>query len=128
MACERIEVSITANGSGDGTGFANPTIAGGYLQAIRYVPDGSLPYATGVDFTITGETSGIAILTVTNAGTAALDFFPRAATQTIANAAALYAAGGTAVNDRIPVGERVKIVVAQAGANNVGKFHVFVTS
>jgi hypothetical protein len=125
MFLERHEVAITVDASGNGTGFT--PIVTGHVRAIRYVPDGTAPYATGVDAIITGETSGLAILTLTNIGTGALDWYPRAATVTVANAANLYAAGGTAVVDRIPVaGERIKIALAQGGVSTTGKFHVFI--
>lgn len=117
-------VDITTNGSGDGTGYTG--VVDGLIQAIRYVKDGSTPYDNGVDFTITTETSGQAVLTATNV-TASTTYQPRAATVDTSNAAALYAAGGTAVNDRIPAGrERVKIVVAQGGASATGRFHVYI--
>lgn len=125
MYVERYEVTIPTDGSGNGTGFT-PTVQG-VVRAIRYVPDVSTPYDTGTDFTITGEVSGLAILTVTNVGVAALDFYPRAAVVTVVNAAALYAAGGTAVLDLIALaGERIKIVVVQGTASKTGKFHVFI--
>jgi hypothetical protein len=125
MFLERFEVSITVDASGNGSGFT--PIATGHIEAIRYVPDASSPYATGVDVTVTGETSGIAIVTVTNAGTVAIDVYPRAAVASIANAAALFAAGGTAVLDKIPIaGERIKIALSQGGVSTTGKFHVFV--
>jgi hypothetical protein len=42
--------------------------------------------------------------------------------------AALYAAGGSAVNDliRLGSGDRVKIVLAQGGNAKVGAFHIVV--
>jgi len=98
----------------------------GCVQAIRYVADGSTPYDNTVDFTVTGDVSGLPILTVTNES-ASNTYYPRAATASVANAAALYAAGGTAVTDLIPVaGERIKIVVAQGGASKTGKLHVWI--
>lgn len=125
MYCERHEVDITVNASGAGTGYT--PVVSGHVLAIRYVPDGTAPYDTGFDATITCDVSGLPILTVTNGGTSALNLFPRAATVSTANAAALYAAGGTAVNDRIPVAaERIKIVLAQAGNTTTGRFHVYV--
>lgn len=117
-------VDITTNGSGDGTGYTD--VVDGLIQAIRYVKDGSTPYDNGVDFTITTETSGQAVLTATNVAASAT-YQPRAATVDVTNAAALYAAGGTAVNDRLPVGaERIKIVVAQGGDTKSGRFHVYI--
>lgn len=125
MQIDRFEVAITVDASGNGTGFT--PIVSGYVQAIRYVPDAGAPYATGVDVTITGEVSGLPILTITDAGTAALSIYPRAAVVTVANAAALYAAGGVAVLDKIPIaGERIKIALAQGGVSTTGKFHVYV--
>ena len=125
MQLERFEVTIPVDASGNGTGYM--PIATGHVLAIRYVPDAGTPYATGVDATLTGEASGLAILTITNIGTVALDFYPRSATVSPANAANLYAAAGTAVVDRIPVaGERIKIALAQGGVSTTGKFHVWI--
>jgi hypothetical protein len=126
MQVDRYEVSITADGSGNGTGFTATPVRGRIL-AIRYVPDGTSPYATGVDVTVTGAVSGIAITTITNAGTSAIDVYPRAAIATTVNAAGLYAVGGAAVLDLIPVAdEKVQITIAQAGASAAGKFHVYI--
>ena len=85
-----------------------------------------VPVSYTADFTVTAEMSGLAVLTVTNES-GSNTYYPRAGTVSTANAAALYAAGGTAVNDRIPVAqERVKIVVAQGGATKSGRFHVYI--
>lgn len=123
MYIQREVVDITTDGAGAGTGYSG--VVTGRVLAIRYVADGSTPYDNTVDFTITAETSGLAIVTVTNESGSAT-YYPRAATVSTANAAALYAAAGTAVNDRIPVAqERVKIAVAQGGATKTGRFHVY---
>lgn len=115
-------VSITTDASGDGTGFTTDVL-NGYVTAIRYV---KTDYADGVDFTITGNTSGIAVLTGTDVN-ASTTFAPRHATHDTAGAALLYAAGGTAVSAGIPVGdETLKIVVAQGGNAKSGTFHIFV--
>jgi len=125
MYGERHEVAITVDASGNGVGFT--PVVSGQVQAIRYVPDAGTPYATGVDVTITGEVSGLPILTVTDLGVSATQFYPRAAVVTVVNAAALYAAGGVGVLDKIPVaGERIKIALAQGGVSTTGKFHVYV--
>lgn len=121
---ERHAVSIDV-ASGSGTGFTPPV--SGHVLAIRYVPDATAPYATGFDATITAEVSGLPIITVTDGGTSALSLYPRAATVSVANAAAVYADGGEAVNAPIPVaGERVKIVIAEGGTAKTGLFHVYV--
>ena len=125
MYIERHAVTIAVDASGDGTGYT--PVVSGFVQAIRYVPDATVPYDTGVDITVTGEASGIPVVTVTNAGASALNLYPRAATAGITNTAALYAAGGSGVLDLIPVaGERIKIVLAQGGASKTGIFHVYV--
>ena len=125
MYLERHEVTIAVDASGDGTGYT--PVVSGFVRAIRYVPDGTVPYDTGADVTVTGDVSGIPILTVTNTGTVALSLYPRAATAGVTNTAALYAAGGTAILDLIPVSsERIKIVVAQGGTSKTGKFHVYI--
>lgn len=117
-------VDVTTDASGDGTGYTG--VVDGLIHAIRYVADGTSPYANTADFTVTTEASGQAVLTATNVAASAT-YQPWAATVDVTNAAALYAAGGTAVNDRLPVGaERIKIVVAQGGASATGRFHVYI--
>lgn len=121
---QREVVDITTDAGGDGTGYTG--VVTGRVLAIRYVADGTNPYANTADFTVTAEASGLSVVTVTNES-GSNTYYPRAATVSTANAAALYAAGGTAVNDCIPVAqERVKIVVAQGGNTKTGRFHVYI--
>ena len=120
----RLIVAVTTDASGDVTAYTDQQV-NGEVVAIRYVPPGASPLDTGADVTITGTDSGTPILTITNLGTSAVSMAPRQATVTTANAAALYAAAGTAVNDRIGIsGEKIKIVVAQGGNAMSGKFHI----
>lgn len=120
----RHRVTPTTDGSGDATSYTD--VASGYVVAIVYTKHGSNPYADGVDFVVTGEQSGIALWTGTDVNATAT-VMPRGATHSTAGAAALYAAGGTAVNDRIPVAqERIKVVVAQGGATNDGTLDIYV--
>jgi hypothetical protein len=117
-------VSITTDASGDGTGYTSEPL-NGYIAAIRYV---KTDYANGVDVTITGNDSGIAVLTGTDVNASAT-FYPRDATVDIVGAASLYAAAGEPVESRIPVAdEQLKIVVASGGDTKSGTFHVFVES
>jgi len=122
---ERITVSITTNAAGAGTGYA-ASVRGmnrGNVKAIRYV---KTDYAAGVDFVITGETSGMAILTGTDVNASAT-FFPRAATCDIVGAASLYAAAGEPVEVEIPIAdEQIKIVVAAGGDTKTGTFHIWI--
>lgn len=115
-------VSLTSNGSQVGTAYS-PYISG-YIETIQYV---KVDYADGVDFTITAEATGETIWTEANVN-AAVTKHTRAATHTTAGVASLYAAAGTAVTDRIALGaDRVKIVLAQAGATKSGSFVITVS-
>lgn len=108
------------------TGF----VPSGHVAAIRYVPDGSAPLDTGGDLAITGETTGVAILTAANIGTSAVTWYPRAGINNVADATALlHAAGGTAVPAQggVPIaGERIKIIVAQGGNAKAGTLYFWI--
>jgi len=118
---ERHAVTITTNGTGDGTGYT-PVVTGKVVQ-ITYTKN---DYAVGVDFDVTGDSSGVIIWAQDNVDATAT-VCPRQATHTTAGVAALYAAGGSAVLDGVYVAnERVKIVVAAGGDTKVGTFHVVV--
>jgi hypothetical protein len=116
---ERHAVTLTTDSSGDATGYT-PVITG-RISAIHYV---KTDFANGVDFTVTAEATGETIWAETNVNASATRA-PRQATHGTDGAAALYAAGGTAV--QAPIGlahDRVKIVVAQGGDTKTGAFHV----
>jgi hypothetical protein len=116
--------TIPAVVASDGTGtFYSPYLSG-YVEAIQYV---KTDYADTVDFTITADITGEGIWTESNV-TAAVIKHPRAATCTNAGVASLYAAAGTAVNDRIALSrDRVKVVIAQGGTSTTGSFVVTVS-
>lgn len=96
----------------------------GHIESIRYVKG---DFADTVDFAITAESTGEGIWSEENV-TASATRHPRAATHSVAGAASLYASGGTAVNGKIALGgDRVKIVVTNAGDGKVGTFHVTVS-
>jgi hypothetical protein len=120
-------VTVTTIADGSATAY---TAAGynGLLHAIVYTPDGTTPYSNNVVVTITGETSGLAIWSETIATAASAPTrYPRAATHTVLGAAALYAAAGTAVLDKIGLaGERLKIVLASGGNAKVGSFRFLI--
>lgn len=125
MYCERHTVSITTDASGDGTGYTTQNVTGRILQ-VQYVKAGSGNYADGVDFTVTEEATGNTIWQESNVNASAIRA-PRQPTHSTAGAAALYAAGGAAVNDHIHVvNSRIKIVVAQGGNAGTGTFHIVV--
>src|SRR4051812_5493179 len=111
MTVRRFSVTALTNGSGDVTVYS-PYVSG-FIQSIQYV---KTDYTDGVDFTITAEATTETLWTEANVNAAKV-CRPRAATHSTAGVAALYAAAGTAVNDRIALGrDRVKIVVSSGGA------------
>lgn len=120
----KFTVVATSDGSSVGTHYT-PYLSG-FIESVQYVKDGTTPYTDGVDFTITVDATGENIWTDTNVNASEV-VRPRAATHTIAGVAAVYAADGEAVTDRIALSrDRVKIVLAQAGANKTGTFVITV--
>lgn len=119
MTIRRFVVPVTVDASGDATEYS--PVLSGKLISFRYVKD---DFANGVDFTITAEDTGETLWAEENVNASATRY-PRAATASTAGAASLYAALGTAVNDRIALGQdRVKIVVASGGNATSGTFHI----
>lgn len=104
--------TISTDGDGAATVFLGSSIRG-FLHEIRYIP-GTLD--TGADLVFTGESSEVPILTITNAGTARRFWRPRA----LANVVASGAEETTSTEWIALFEERVKVVVAQGGANRVG--------
>lgn len=122
----RHSIPITTDASGNATVYSSD-IANGFVQAVRYVPDGTTPMDNTADLTVTGETSGIPIITITNEAASVTNYAPRMATHDITGAPALFAAAGQAVNDKIPLaGERIKVAVAQGGNTKSGTLNVWV--
>lgn len=118
---KRFVVAITTDGSGDGTGYT--PVFSGKISTVRYA---KTDYADGVDFTITLEATGETVWTDTNIN-ASETVAPRQATHGTDGAAAVYAAGGSAVMDKIVAAkDRVKIVVASGGDTKSGTFHIVV--
>lgn len=115
-------VALTSDGSGNGTAYS-PYISG-YLESIQYL---KTDYTDGVDFTITAEATGETLWTESNVNAAVIKY-PRAATHSTAGVASLYASAGTAVTDKIALGrDRVKIIIASAGATKAGSFVITVS-
>jgi len=117
MTVRRFEVTVVSDGAGAATAFS-PFLSG-YVHEIHYV---KTDYTDGVDFTITAEATGETIWAQLDVNAAVVKA-PRQATHSTAGVAALYVAAGTAVNDRIVLSrDRIKIVLAAAGATKTGKF------
>lgn len=119
----RFKVSVTTASDGTATAFS-PRLAG-KIHSIQYVKDLANAFADGVDFTMTAEQTGENIWTQSNVN-ASVTVYPRAPTSDRAGVAALYAAAGTAIQDKVGVVDRVKIVIAQGGSAKVGAFHILV--
>lgn len=121
MTIRRFVVSVATDASGDAEVYS-PVIRG-KLVSIRYV---KTDFADGVDFVLTGETSGQTIWSE-EAVNASATRYPRAPTHSTAGVAALYASGGEAVNDMIALAdERIKIVVADGGDTKTGTLHIVI--
>jgi hypothetical protein len=121
MTLRRFEVSVTTDASGDAT-VLTPYLSG-YIHDIQYE---KTDYADGVDFTITGEATGRTIWAQSSVNAAAI-VAPRQPRHSTAGVAELFAAGGTAVTDRIALArDKVKIVVAQGGNTKTGNFVITV--
>lgn len=121
MYAERHEVAVTT--IADGSAVAYSPVISGTIETIRYVKD---DFANGVDFDVTLEATGEVVWDQDNVNASAT-VAPRQATHDTTGTAALYAAGGTAVLDRIvAVHDRVKIVIANGGAVTSGTFHIVV--
>jgi hypothetical protein len=122
MTIRRFVVPVVTDGDGDAEEYS-PVLSGN-LISIRYVKPGSGSYTDGVDFALTSEATG-ATLWAEDDVNASATRHPRAATHSTAGAAALYAAAGEAVFDKIALGrDRVKIVVADGGDTKSGTFHI----
>jgi len=121
---KRYKVTVTT--AADGTVTAYTPRLSGEIHQIEYVKDGSNGYATGVDFTITGEATGVNLWTQSDVNASTV-VSPRQPTHSQAGVASLYAASGTAVQARVALAnDRVKIALAQGGNAKVGVFHVLV--
>lgn len=119
---ERID--IVTNADGDFVGYSN--VVNGRVLEIRLIVPGSGGLEATSDLAITNELTGAAILSKTDQNGSAT-WAPRQATHSTAGAAALYAAGGAAVNDYVVVAEsRIKVVVAQGGNAKTGTLFITV--
>lgn len=116
---QRLTVAVTTASDGSATAYSD-RIDYGRLSQIRYV---KTDFADGSTITITAEATGETLWTEA-AVNASATRAPRQATHSTAGAAALYAAGGAAVNDKIAiVNDRIKIVIASGGNVKSGTFH-----
>ena len=116
-------VSLATDGSGDQTVYTRTTF--GRVVAVRYVPDATDPMDSGLDITITDNGTGLQVLAVTDIGTSARDFWPRAFSVTTTGTVATYD-GTNTVLDLVPIAGALKIVVDEGGASNEGELFIYV--
>lgn len=115
---QRIAVNVATIADGSATAYSE--VVTGKLSQIRYV---KTDFADGSTITITSEATGETLWTETGVNASATRA-PRQATHSTAGAAALYAGGGAAVNDKIALAnDRIKIVIANGGDTKAGVFH-----
>lgn len=118
---QRHKIDVTTAADGSATAYS-PALTGN-LSQIRYV---KTDFAAGVDFVITAEVTGETLWSELDVN-ADKTIAPRQATHSTAGVAALYAAAGTAVLDKIGLAEdRVKIVIAAGGNTKTGTFHIII--
>jgi hypothetical protein len=118
----RYTVAVTTAADGSATVYTDGPVTGKISQ-IRYV---KTDFADGSTITLSSEATGETIWTEA-AVNASATRAPRQATHSTAGVAALYAAAGAAVNDKIALAnDRVKIVIAAGGDSKVGTFHILV--
>jgi hypothetical protein len=120
----RYKVTVTT--ASDGTATAYTPHISGKVHSIQYIKDGTTPYTNGVDFTLTTEATGESLWAENDVNATAVRY-PRAATHSQVGVAALYAAAGTGVFDKVALAnDRIKIVLASGGATKVGAFHFLI--
>jgi len=120
MHAEKHSVALTTAADGSATGYT-PNVTGRILS-VQYV---KTDFADGVDFTITLEATGQAILTLTDQNTAGV-FYPRAGVHDAAGAAATLDGTRLMREPVVAVNDRVKIVIAQGGDTKTGTVIVVV--
>lgn len=129
MFIERHVVTLTVDASGDLTTYTSANVTGRILE-MRLVQPGSGGLDTGADITITGETTGTAILTITNQGATSTTYRPRGSvipiTATGAGTAMNYAATFPIEEYIYIANERIKVVVAAGGNALTATLHILV--
>jgi len=122
MTIRRFVIPITVDESGDAEVYS--PVLSGKLISFRYVKDDFA--GDDLAFVITTESSGETLWAEEDV-TASATRYPRAATHSTTGVAALYAALGEAVLGKISLSQdRVKFVIAGAGDETSGVFHITV--
>jgi len=116
------KANITTDADGNATVQIAPSInrgLNGFLVCLKYAP-GTI--AAGADLVITGATSGIPIMTISNAGASTVFYYPRALLNAVADGAV-----ATNPSEFIPIkDEPIQVVIAQGGDGGVGSIEATV--
>lgn len=114
-------VAVASDGSGDATVYTR--VVNGLVHAVRWT---NTDLDAGSDWVISGEDSGIIILTQTNI--VAGERYPRSPVHASGDgSASLYAGAGEPVEDRIPIAnERIRIVLSNGGATLSGSIEIWI--
>lgn len=125
MYTHTYEVTVGPTAAGTATGYT-PVVNGRILEIV-YAKDGTAPYDNGVDLAITLETTGRSVLAKDNVN-ASVAYRPRQAVHDVTGTARAYNDDGDEpiVEPIAAGGERVKIVVTNAGNAKTGTFYVIV--
>lgn len=116
MFAERKSVTITTDGSGDGTGYIS--VPHGRVWSLHYVKD---DFADGVDFAITVESTGEGLWTESDVNASA-SRRPRAAVNDLVGGDAEFGTGFDVVEPALLANDRIEFVVANGGAEKSGTF------
>ena len=129
MYIERHEVTLTVNADGDLTTYTSGNITGRILE-IRLIQPVSGGLDSGADITITGETTGTAILAITNQNATSTTYRPRGGivpiTATGAGTASTYDGTRPILEPINIANERIKVVVAAGGVSLTATLHILV--
>lgn len=119
MINAQLNIKSDANGVGAGV----TTQLSGFLEEIIYTMPASGGFANSVVISVTAVRTGVVLWTQTLSTNASKLLFPRFPTNTAANAALLYAAGGTPVSDKYALADdAIRVSVSAAGSGNTGSF------
>lgn len=113
-----VAIKITTDASGDSTDFSE-LVVGKTINAVRFV---DTDFDSGVDFVITEEETGQAILTVADTASSKT-WYPATLLDDVANGNAL-----TTVYSRVSIGHsRIKCVTDEGGDTKSGTIYFLLT-
>lgn len=113
MHAERHRIELTTDGDGNAVGYTG-NVTGRVLEIVYTKAAGDAAFANGVDFTVTGETTGVAIY-AENSVDASKSVFPRRQVHSQAGVALTLEGTEPLVEPVWVANERVKVAVAQGG-------------